>query len=114
MYVCMYKYSGSRLSGRGSTFLTKFLNFTPKFFILNHLPKTFHIYPPKNFYDLLFIFLVIDHFLGILLLLKEIQTARLCEDRKEGHFQWWQMYVSMHTQVTHIVGKYMCMHVSLF
>src|SRR6218665_2597738 len=51
-------------------------------------------------------------------MLKEIQTARLCEDRKEGHFrgraQWWQMYVSMHTQVTHIVSKYVCMYVCMY
>jgi len=47
-------------------------------------------------------------------MLKEIQTAKLSEDRKEGHStgraQWWKMYVSMHTKVTHIVSMCACMY----
>src|SRR6218665_2746537 len=50
---------------------------------------------------------------------KEIETARLIKRiyMKEGHSRerapWWQMYVSMYTQVTHIVSKYVCMYVCM-
>jgi len=42
----------------------------------------------------------------------KIERKDILESRWRA--QWWQMYVSVHTQVTHIVSKYLCMYICMY